>query len=215
MIATQNLAYNRPPPLLKLPTQHTTATHPAPSPTHYHSPPPTQNISPPIRLPFDWTLIPHHSMLSLKPYTTCSSSTPTQSLRLPQTSELSPPKHYPTFPRIVIPPKFHTPHLNAKDGDQRSIQMGTLRMTIIFFYGKGCTMCNNWTTWWRWWVQLQLLGANQLIPLISRNIQWLNTKKQKHKVKLISELAINENTLTITLTETHLRLLTLSIVHNT
>ena len=28
--------------------------------------------------------------------------------------------------------------------------------------------------------------------------------KQKHKVQLISELANNENTLTITLTETHL-----------
>ena len=32
----------------------------------------------------------------------------------------------------------------------------------------------------------------------------LNTKKQKHKVQLISELSNNENTLTITLTETHL-----------
>ena len=31
-----------------------------------------------------------------------------------------------------------------------------------------------------------------------------NTKKQKHKVQLISELANNENVLTITLTETHL-----------
>ena len=36
------------------------------------------------------------------------------------------------------------------------------------------------------------------------NIQGLNTKKQKHKVQLIFELANNENTLTITLTETHL-----------
>ena len=39
---------------------------------------------------------------------------------------------------------------------------------------------------------------------MSCNIQGLNTKKQKHKVQLISELANNENTLTITLTETHL-----------
>ena len=40
--------------------------------------------------------------------------------------------------------------------------------------------------------------------IISWNIQGLNTKKQKHKVQLISELANNENTLTITLTETYL-----------
>ena len=39
---------------------------------------------------------------------------------------------------------------------------------------------------------------------MSCNIQELNTKKQKHKVQLISELANNENTMTITLTETHL-----------
>ena len=38
MIATQNLVYNRPPPLLTLPTKHATATHPAPSPAHCHSP---------------------------------------------------------------------------------------------------------------------------------------------------------------------------------
>ena len=32
------------------------------------------------------------------------------------------------------------------------------------FLLKLCTMYkNNWTTWWRWWVQLQLPGANQLI----------------------------------------------------
>ena len=56
---TQNLAYNRPPPLLTLPTQHTSATHPAPSQliTTLH---PLRNISPPIRLPFLCTLIPHH-----------------------------------------------------------------------------------------------------------------------------------------------------------
>ena len=35
-------------------------------------------------------------------------------------------------------------------------------------------------------------------------MQELNTKKQKHKVQLISELANNDNTLIITLTETHL-----------
>ena len=46
-----------PPPLLTRPTQHIIATHIAPSPTHYHTPP--------IRLPFHCTLISHHSMLSL------------------------------------------------------------------------------------------------------------------------------------------------------
>ena len=48
------------------------------------------------------------------------------------------------------------------------------------------------------------LGQTNLYSIISCNIQGLNTKKQKHKVQLISELANNENTLTITLTETHL-----------
>ena len=45
MIATQNLAYNSPPPLLTLPTQYTTATHPAPSPIHYHTQHPTQYLT--------------------------------------------------------------------------------------------------------------------------------------------------------------------------
>ena len=45
MIKIQNLAYNHPPPLLILPTQHTTATHPAPSPTHYHTPPAMQYLT--------------------------------------------------------------------------------------------------------------------------------------------------------------------------
>ena len=48
------------------------------------------------------------------------------------------------------------------------------------------------------------LGQTNLYSIIICNIQGLNTKKQKHKVELISELANNENTLTITLTETHL-----------
>ena len=45
---------------------------------------------------------------------------------------------------------------------------------------------------------------NNFYSIISCNIQGLNTKKQKHKVQLTSELANNENTSTITLTETHL-----------
>ena len=48
------------------------------------------------------------------------------------------------------------------------------------------------------------LGQTNLYSIISCNIQGLNTKKQKHKVQSISELSNNENTLTITLTETHL-----------
>ena len=48
------------------------------------------------------------------------------------------------------------------------------------------------------------LGQTNLYSIISCNIQGRNTKKQKHNVQLISELANNENTLTITLTETHL-----------
>ena len=48
------------------------------------------------------------------------------------------------------------------------------------------------------------LGQTNLYSIINCNIQGLNTKKQMHKVQLISKLANNENTLTITLTETHL-----------
>ena len=48
------------------------------------------------------------------------------------------------------------------------------------------------------------LGQTNLYSIISCNIQGLNTNKQKHEVQMISELANNKNTLTITLTETHL-----------
>ena len=48
------------------------------------------------------------------------------------------------------------------------------------------------------------LGQTNLYSIISCNIQGLATKKKKYKVQLISELANNENTLTITLSETHL-----------
>ena len=48
------------------------------------------------------------------------------------------------------------------------------------------------------------LGQTNLYSIISCNIQGLNRKKQNHKVQFISELGNNENTLTITLTETHL-----------
>ena len=64
MIKTQNLANNRPPPLLTLPTQHTTATTTYLCHQLIITPHPLRNISPPIRLPSHCTLIPHHSMLS-------------------------------------------------------------------------------------------------------------------------------------------------------
>ena len=105
MIKTQNLAYNRPPPLLTLPTQNTTATHPAPSPTHYHTPPATQYLT---THQTTFPLYPNPRPLHSIPYATSPSSTPTQSLNHPQTSALAPQTHYPTFPRIVIPPQSHT-----------------------------------------------------------------------------------------------------------
>ena len=97
--------------------QHATATHPAPSPTHYHTPPPTQYLT------THQTTVPLHSNpppLNAIPYTTSSSSTLTQSLHPPVTSALTPQSHYPSFPRIVIPPQSHTPHLNTQDGYQRT-----------------------------------------------------------------------------------------------
>ena len=105
------------------------------------------------------------------------------------------------FPSIVIPPQFHTQHLNTQDGTSERHKGEQLRMTI-FFYGKWCTMYNNnWTTWCRWWIQpYSFLGQTNLYSIISCNIQGLNTKKQKYKVQLISELANNENILIITLT---------------
>ena len=133
MIATQNLAYNRPRLLLTLPTQHTTATHPAPSPTLYHTPPPWQYLTThQTTVP----LYPNPPPLHAIPYTTSSLSTPTQSLNPPQTSALAPLTHYPTFPRIVIPPHFHTPLLNTEDGYQRMTQRGTTANNHDFFYGN-------------------------------------------------------------------------------
>ena len=133
MIDTQNLAYNHPPPLLTLPTQHATTTHPAPSPTHYRTPTHTQYLTTPqTTVP----LYPNPPPLHAIPYTTSSSSTPTQSLHLPLTSAHAPQTHYPSFFPIIIPPQSHTPHLNTQDGYQRTTQTTQLRITIIFFYGK-------------------------------------------------------------------------------
>ena len=129
MIKTQNLAYNRPPALLTLPTQHTTATHPAPSPTHYNTPLATQYLTThQTTVP----LYPNPPPLHAIPYTTSPSSIITQSLHPPQTSALAPQTHYPTFPCIVIPPQPHTPHLNTQDGYQRAPQRGTTANDHIF-----------------------------------------------------------------------------------
>ena len=93
MIKTQNLAYNRPPPLLTLSTQHTTATHPATSPTHFHTPPATQYLTThQTTVPLYPNPPPLHSI----PHATSPSSTSTQSVHPPQTSALAPQTHYPT-----------------------------------------------------------------------------------------------------------------------
>ena len=106
-----------PPPLLTLPTQHTTATHPAPSPTHYNTPLATQYLTThQTTVPLYPNPLPLHAL----PYTTSPSSTPTQSLHPSQTSALAPQTHYATFPCIGIPPQSHTPHLNTQDGHQRT-----------------------------------------------------------------------------------------------
>ena len=79
-------------------------------------------------------LYPNPPPLHAIPYTTSPSSTPTQSLHRPQTSALAPQTHYPTFPRIVIQPESHTPHLNTQDGYQRTTQRGTTANDHIFLW---------------------------------------------------------------------------------
>ena len=81
-----------PPPLLTLPTQHATATHPAPSPTHYHTPPPTQYLTT-HQTPVP--LYPNPPPLHAIPYPTSPPSTPTQSLHPPQSLP----------PRSLYPPQ--------------------------------------------------------------------------------------------------------------
>ena len=107
MITTQNPAYNCPPHLLTLSTQHTTTTHPAPSPTHYHTPPTMQYLTThQTTVPLNPNPPPLHAIS----YPTSSPSTHTQSLHPPQTSALTPQTHYPIFPTIVshINPTSHT-----------------------------------------------------------------------------------------------------------
>ena len=133
MMAIQNLAYKCPQPLLTLNTQYTTATHPAQSSTHYHTPPPTQYLTThQTTVP----LYPNHPPLHAIPYTTSSSSTP-QSLHPSLTSALAPQTHYASFPCIIIPPQSHTPHLNTQDGYQRTTEGGTTANDHdIFFMGS-------------------------------------------------------------------------------
>ena len=189
MIATQN-HWQPPPPLLTLPTQHTTDTHPAPSPTHYHcTPHPLSNISPPIRLPFHCTLIPHHSMLSL-----IQPAHPQFLLNL--FIRLKHPHSHSRHTILLFPassshlnPTLHTsiPRMGTSDRHK-----GTqLRMTIIFFLWKWCTMYNNnWTTWWRWWVQLQLPGANQLI--LNNKLQHPGTQHKETKAQRTIDIWIGK-----------------------
>ena len=118
-------------PLLTLPTQHTTSTHSAPPPTHYHTPPATQYLTTHQNtVPLYINPLP----LNFIPYATSPSSTPTRSLHPPQTSALALQTHYPTFPRIVIPPQSHTPHLNTQDEYQRTTHRGTTANDHIFLW---------------------------------------------------------------------------------
>ena len=69
---------------LTLPSLNSTATHPAPSPTHYNTPPPyavSHYIS-----HYRSTVLQSLTTQRSIPYGTSSSSTPTQSLHQPQTS---------------------------------------------------------------------------------------------------------------------------------
>ena len=145
--------FQPPPPLLTLPIQHTTATHPAPSPTHYHTPPATQYLTTHQTIPFHCTLNPHHSMISIiQPAHLQPLLNPFILLKHLH----SHPKHiirlFPTSSSHLNP----TPHTSMpRMGSSEQHKGAQLRMTIILFYGKWCTMYNNnWTTWCRWWVQL-------------------------------------------------------------
>ena len=112
-------------------------------------------------------------------YTTSSSSTTTQFLHLPETSALAHQTHYPTFPRIVIPPQSHTPHLNTQDGYQQTTQRDTtsndhnISLLEVKLYNNnsieqhdGGDESNS-----------SFLGQTNLYSIISCNIQWLNKNK--------------------------------------
>ena len=150
MITTQNLTKSDPSPLLTLPIQQTTATHPSPKP-NITTPHQYLNISPPIRLPLTCTPIPRNSMLPL-----IQPAHPQLLLMSSSVSNIhtSTPNTLSYFSRIFIPPQPHTPHINNQDGYKRTTQRGTTANDHNIFYGKWCTMYNNnLITWWQWWVQ--------------------------------------------------------------
>ena len=112
--------------------------HPA---CHRHSPCPLTN-SLPHPIPFAISHNPSHYRSTVPnppplhaiPYTTSSSSTPTQSLHPSLTSALAPQTHYLSFSPTIIPPQSHTPHLNTQDGYQRTTQRGTIANDHIFLW---------------------------------------------------------------------------------
>ena len=113
MIATQNLACNRP-TLATLSPSIQPSLYPAPSATHYHTPPPTQY---PTTIP----LYPNTPPLHAIPFATSSSSTTTQFLHLPKTST-----HYPTFLRIVIKIQSHPRTSIPRMGTSKRYKMAQL-----------------------------------------------------------------------------------------
>ena len=132
MLATQNLAYNRPPPLLTHSTQHTTSTHPAPSPTHYHTPSATQYLTTHqttvLLYPSSPTTpcYPLYNQPILNPYSIPSSSS-NICTRTPNTlSNFSPLRHPTSIPHSSIP----------RMGTSERHKGAQLRMTIIFLGGK-------------------------------------------------------------------------------
>ena len=174
MIATQNLAYNRPIPLLTLPTQHTTDTHHAPSPTH-STPRSPSNISPPIRLPFYSTPIPHHSMISL--------IQPAHRELLNLFIRLKHPHSHPKNTILLFSASSShlnpTPHTSiSRMGTRKRHKGAQLRMTLIFFVGSDaqCTTTIK-QHGGRDESNSNFLGQTNLHSIISGNIHGLNTKK--------------------------------------
>ena len=143
----------------------------------------------PIRLPFHCTPIFHHSMLSI-----IQPDHPQLLLNL--FTHLEHPHSHPKHTILLFPSL--SAHLNpilqypewvpANDTKGHKSQ---LWLTIIFYYGKWCTMYkNNWTTWWQWWVQLQLPGANQ--PILNNQLQHPRTQYKETKVQGITDIWIGK-----------------------
>ena len=116
-----------------------------------------------------------------------------QPLHPSQTSSLVSQIHYNTFPQIIIPPQSHTPHLNTQDGYQRTTQRGTIANDHNIFFRRSDDQMynNNWTTWWRWWVQLQLPGAIQLI--LNNQLQHPGTQQKEAKAQSTIDIWIGKH----------------------